>query len=48
MHQPDPEQFTDATGDDDWDQTLTEAEWRAVAEFFGRFEPLRQHMDFLR
>jgi hypothetical protein len=46
-HQPDQGQFTGATGADDWDQTLTEAEWKTVGEFFGRFELLRPHMDFL-
>ncbi len=46
-HQPDPAQFTNTTGDDDWQDRLTEAEWQDVTAFFARFELLRRHMDYL-
>jgi hypothetical protein len=46
-HQPNPGQFGSTTGEDDWDAPLTDAEWRTVADFFGRFELLRRHMNFL-
>ena len=46
-HQPDPDQFSDTTGDDDWDATLSEDEWRMVTGFFARFELLPKHMDYL-
>ena len=46
-HQPDPGQFSGTTGEDEWDASLTEPEWQAVSEFFGRFELLRRHMDYL-
>lgn len=46
-HEPAPRQFTNTTADDDWQDRLTEAEWREVTAFFGKFELLRRHMDYL-
>jgi len=35
------------TGDDDWSERLTEAEWPRVEAFFRRFEMMWEYMDFV-
>ena len=43
----DVSQITDKTGDDDWSERLSDAEWRQVEAFFKRFRLLRRHLDFV-
>jgi hypothetical protein len=43
----DRSQISDSTGDDDWSQTLTQAEWQKVEAFFRRFELIRKYVDFI-
>jgi hypothetical protein len=43
----DRSQISDKTGDDDWNATLTDEEWRAVEAFFRRFELVRKYVDFI-
>jgi hypothetical protein len=40
-------QITDATGDDDWNETLSEDEWMQLAAFVGKYETVREHFDYL-
>ena len=40
-------QITDATGDDDWNERLTEEEWDSVNAFFLRLQMLGQFIDFI-
>src|SRR5262249_7634093 len=40
-------QITDATGEDDYTEQLTEAEWSELFSFFAKFQMIRQHFDFL-
>lgn len=42
----DETQITDRTGDDDWNERLSEAEWASVEAFIRRFELVRRHIDF--
>jgi hypothetical protein len=46
-HMPDPAQITETTGEDDWNERLSPEEWEQVRGFFGRFELLRRHMDWI-
>lgn len=43
----DTSQITDATGDDDWDETFTADDWNAAREFFGKYETLTEVVDFV-
>jgi hypothetical protein len=40
-------QITAATGEDDWAEHLSEADWADVQGFFGKFELLPGHFDYL-
>lgn len=40
-------QVTDATGADDYDERLSEAEWAEVFAFFDKFETIRPYFDYL-
>ncbi len=46
-HQSDESQITDKTGDDDWAERLSDAEWQQVEAFFQRFHLLRRYIDFV-
>lgn len=43
----DESQISTTTGDDNWDDRLTEEEWRKVEAFVHKFELIRRHLDFL-
>lgn len=43
----DESQIADNTGDDDYSERLSAAEWSRVVAFFRRFELLRPHFDYL-
>jgi len=43
----DRSQISDNTGDDNWDDTLTQEEWKTVEAFFRRFELLTKYVDFI-
>lgn len=40
-------QVTDKTGEDDWDERLSAAEWQQVESFFKRFGLLHRYLDFI-
>jgi hypothetical protein len=41
------EQITGATGEDDWSERLSGAEWQRLARFVEKYETLRSHFDYL-
>ncbi|HVA14423.1 MAG TPA: hypothetical protein VNF99_14320 [Stellaceae bacterium] len=41
------DQITDATGEDDWSERLTEDEWDKLLAFFAQYETVRDHFDYL-
>jgi len=43
----DRSQISDNTGDDDWNATLDQTEWKTVEDFFRKFEMVRKHVDFI-
>jgi hypothetical protein len=45
--QTDMSQVTDRTGEDDWDERLSQAEWQQVEQFFRRFGLLHRYLDFV-
>lgn len=47
-HQPDLSAIAQTTGEDDWNEKLTEEEWTALEGFVRRFELLRRRLDFIR
>lgn len=46
-HASDIGQITEATADDDYGESLSEGEWAALFGFFGKFETIRPHFDYL-
>ncbi|HLG85817.1 MAG TPA: hypothetical protein VKZ79_01315 [Alphaproteobacteria bacterium] len=47
LQAPDASQITDRTGEDDWNEKMSEEDWSAVDAFFRRFDMIRPHFDFL-
>jgi hypothetical protein len=43
----DTSQITDATGEDDWAETLSAEEWHRVEAFMHRFQLVRRYIDFV-
>ena len=47
MQTSDLSQITDKTGDDDYSERLSEAEWSKLFSFFRKFETIRRYFDYL-
>ena len=43
----DRSQISDNTGEDDWNATLDQSEWKIVEAFFRKFELVRKYVDFI-
>jgi hypothetical protein len=43
----DRSQISDNTGEDDWNATLDQSEWKSVEAFFRKFELIRKYIDFI-
>ena len=43
----DTSQITEQTGEDDWNERLSEDEWRKVEAFMSKFQLVRRHVDFV-
>jgi hypothetical protein len=43
----DRSQIRDNTGEDDWNETLDQSEWKTVEAFFRKFELVRKYVDFI-
>ena len=43
----DRSQIADNTGEDDWNATLDQSEWKTVEAFFRKFEMVRKYVDFI-
>jgi len=43
----DRSQISDNTGEDDWNATLDQSEWKIVEAFFRKFELVRKYIDFI-
>lgn len=43
----DASQYLNSNGADDWSETLSDAEWQRVKDFFGKFETIEDIVDFV-